>query len=115
MHDGNGDARHQQIDDEHRLGLGPVDPAESPTVERKAARERQCRQMPLTLLCPGNDAVYGLHGGLMWFSAANNKADPARTRRSGVEPAFPRNGRSNDAVQIVISGFPTQFLLDTAG
>ncbi len=48
---GDGDARHQQIDDEHRLGRGPVDPAEGPTVEREAAREEQRRQMPLTLLC----------------------------------------------------------------
>ena len=68
MQDGNGDARHQQIDDEHRLGYGMVDLAEGGAVEGKAARQRQGRNLPFVLSGPADGRVEGrgvksAHGG----------------------------------------------------
>ncbi len=49
MQHGDGDARHQQIDDENSLGDGVVDAAEGKAVEGKAARQRKRRDLALVL------------------------------------------------------------------
>ena len=70
MQDCNTDSRHQQIDDEHRLGYGVVDLPEGDTIERKAACQGQGGNLAFVLSGPADGRVEGLgvkcaHGGLM--------------------------------------------------
>ena len=58
-------SRHDQIDDEYRLGHRPVDAAEGIAVESKATRQRDRRQMPLMRARPAYSVFkvfYRSHG-----------------------------------------------------
>ena len=57
---GDGDARHQQIDDEDGLGCRMVDAAEGPAVEGKAARHEQGGEVALMGSGPVQGGVEGL-------------------------------------------------------